>query len=98
MSPLVDVVFIKLTTAGVSITTLAQYLRQLPGGGEMFEAGASPRHQLAAYEDLRNRPVARHSLHHVHHHVALRPGLVHLVALELSPDVPQGVLDKWEDL
>ena len=64
----------------------------------MFEAGASPGHQLAAYEDLRNRPVARHSLHHVHHHVPLGPGLVHLVALELSPEVVQGVLDKWEDL
>ena len=93
-----DGVFIKLTTAGVSITALAQNLRQLAGGSEMFEAGASPGHQLAAYEDLRNRPVARHSLHHVHHHVPLGPGLVHLVALELSPEVVQGVLDKWEDL
>ena len=93
-----DAVFIKLTAARVSITALAQNLRQLPGGGQMFEAGSSPRHQLAAYEDLRNRPVARHGLYDVHHHVALRPGLVHLVALELSPEVPQGVLDKWEDL
>ena len=92
-----DVVFIKLTTAGVSITALAQNLSQLPGGGEMFQPGASSRHQLTAYEDLGNCPVARHSLHHVHHHVPLSPGLVHLVALKLSPEVPQGVLNKWED-
>jgi len=90
----VDVVFIELTTAGVSITALAQYLSQLPGVSEMFEARPPSRNQLAAYEDLRNRPVPRHSLHHVHHHVALRPGLVHLVALKLGPQVPEGVLNK----
>ena len=84
-----DVVFIKLTTAAVSITALAQYLSQLPGGGEMFEAGASPWHQLAAYEDLRDGPVTRHGLHHVHHHLAVLALLVDLVALELSSEVPE---------
>ena len=93
-----DGVFIELTAAVVSVTALAQNLSQLPRGGEMFQTGPSARHQLAAYEDLRHRPVARHSLHHVHHHAALVSGLVHFVALELSPEVPQGVLDKWEDL
>ena len=89
-----EAVFIKLAAAGVSVTALAQYLSQLPGGGQMLQAGPSARNQLAADEDLRHRPVARHSLHHVHHHVALRPGLVHLVALKLGPKVPEGVLNK----
>ena len=46
-----EAVFIKLTTAGVSVTALAQYLSQLPAGGEMLQAGPPARDQLVADEE-----------------------------------------------
>ena len=84
-----ETVFIKLAAADVSVTALAQYLRQLAGGHQVLQPGASARHQLAAYEDLRDSPVTRHGLHHVHHHLAVLALLVDLVALELSSEVPE---------
>ena len=55
----------------------------------MLEARAPAGDELTTYEDGRHHPVARHSLHDVHHHLPVLPLLVHLHALKLCAQVIQ---------
>ena len=89
---LVETVLVVLAAGDVTLAALAQDLRQLACAGQVLEAGAAARHELAADEDSGHHAAARHRLHDVHHHLTLPPLLVDLHALKLGAQVIQSFL------
>jgi len=89
---LVETVLVVLAAGDVTLAALAQDLRQLARAGQVLEARAAARHELAADEDGGHHAAARHRLHDVHHHLTLPPLLVDLHALKLGAQVIQSFL------